>query len=91
MNNTERVIIEDLQEKQAIDITDNYQYKMSKLMIAADHKLSDCIPRDASIWSKTSSERIMLAKCKANYKREMLSLYPHFTNKKMIVNLRVKV
>jgi hypothetical protein len=86
-----KVLIEDLQEKQAIDITDNYQYKMTKLMIKNDHKLSDCIPRDVSIWSKTESERIMLAKCKANYKREMLSLYPYFTNKKMIVNLRVKV
>lgn len=70
MNNTERVIIEDLQEKQAVDITDNYQYKMSKLMIVADHKLSDCIPRDASIWSKTEAEKALLKRCKARHKSD---------------------
>ena len=63
MNYT-RVIIEDLQEKQAIDITDSYQYRLSKINIAAEHKLSELVPRDNSVWTKTAAEKAFLKKCK---------------------------
>lgn len=65
-----KVIIKDLQEKQAIDITDNYQYKMSKLMIKENHRLSECKPRDASVWSKTLEEKALLKRCKKRHKLE---------------------
>ncbi len=87
----QRVIIEDLQEKAAVDISDTYQYRLSKEMIKNEHKASEAIPRDSFVWIKNISQRNLLKKCKENYKKEMLLLYPHFTNKKMIVNLRIKV
>tara|TARA_R110000868_G_scaffold111290_1_gene300718 strand:+ start:4009 stop:4209 length:201 start_codon:yes stop_codon:yes gene_type:complete len=60
-----KITIEDLQEKQAVDITDTYQFKLTKEMIKSEHKLSDMKPRDPSVWTKTEYERSLLKRCKA--------------------------
>ncbi len=85
-----KVIIEDLEAYEAVS-KDVASQIAGKAIIEQQHKLADFIPRDVSVWTKTTADRILIAKCKANYKKEMLKLYPHFTNKKMIVNLKVTV
>lgn len=82
------VVIEDLQEKQAIDIHDSYQWKMSKQMITDEHKLLDAKPRDVSVWSKTKEERYLLRRCIMRWKTEMLNDYPFFTNKSDLHNTK---
>ena len=87
MNHT-RVVIEDLQEKQAVDIHDSYQWKLSKQMIYDEHKLLNDKPRDESVWSKTKEENALLKRCKVRWKTEMLNEFPYFTNKSDLHNTK---
>ncbi len=82
-----RVIIEDL-GSYTIEDKDYRTKLVGKQLIAEEHKLSEVKPRDMSVWTKSEMDKLMIKKCKKNYRKEMLSKHPLFTNRCMIVNTR---